>query len=274
MNTPSIRVNVYLRGGDCQKDRLISTRILRPLTNLERRAGLRDEYSEWVETYGVNNNRRRKQGDRHRHVHEQSDAPQSHTDIPEELQLEIYKEMLPSYRYVARRLLLSGAILECDMDFVIASMQDICRDALPDFDPSKSSRKSFLRNVLDRKVASLLRKLNAKKRKCNGQPLSIVAGMDDLDVKADSVHISEEVLADPRSLQGLEFNLTWRDLENLCDPDERLALHMLYTGHTPAEVSGRLRLSDSTFRRRVLGSLQLKCDFVGFSPVKAKFILK
>lgn len=262
-----------LRTSSCPEGKVISETVLRPLSAEERRAGKRDEYTAWVSRFGDGTSIRHKEWRGHAVEKTEPAEEEKHADLPEELQLEIYREMLPRFKCIARQLIDQGVLQKCDREEMFDILFEFCRDAMPGFDPEKSSRTTFLWNVLERKRASLLRKLSAKKRQGTLTSIAVASRQDDDESVEGDRTFSEEDLADPRSIEGMIFNWAWSDLENLCAPDERLALHMLYCGYTPAEVASRLKLTPSTFRRTVHGPLQLKCDCVGFSPRHAKFIL-
>lgn len=274
MSRAPIRVRTIIRDGRCPEGRVVGETTLRPLGADERRAGMRDDYSAWVARHGDGTSVRHREW--RAAAGEDGGVPEpaeTHVDLPEELQLEIYREMLPRFRSVARQLVAQGAVPPSDEEHTVEVLFDFCRDAMPGFDPGKSARRTFLWNVLERKRASIVRRVNAKKRQGAMNSVGIVPMLDD-DGDCGDGGLSEEDLADPRSIAGMEFNWAWDDLEELCAPDERLALHMLYRGHTASEVASRLHLTLCKFRRTVQGPLQMKCEFVGFCPVHGRFILR
>lgn len=284
----SIRVTTKSRSGQHPDGVTVSVEVLKPLAPAEKKAGKTDAFKAWVRAYGGS----RKKSGRGRHPSDWWDQKpkreKPHASIGEAVQLEIAKVMEKDFERMAVKLVSQSHIAISDKEFFKALMLDACRDAYPKFDPDKRSLRGFMKDVIKKWRSDYLDFLNSGKRKEDFTRMSIRQNSaSDEDAHSDdaasapdggisSSTVSEDELADPHSLRGLEFNLAWSDLEDLCDPDEKLALHILYKGGTVEEVAGRLNLNPASARRNVIGSLQLKVDFCfGFSQDhQLKFILE
>lgn len=285
----SIRVTTKSRSSQHPDGVTVSVEVLKPLTPAEKKAGKKDAFKAWVRAYGDGSNKKSARG---RHPSDWGDQKpkreKPHASIDEAIQLEIAKVMEKDFERMAVKLVSQSHIAVSDKEFFKALMFDACRDAYPKFDPNKRSLRGFLKDVIKKWRSDYLDFLNSGKRKEDFTRMSIRQNsVSDEDAHSDDASpapdggiststVSEDELAHPRSLHDLEFNLAWSDLEDLCDPDEKLALHILYKGDTVEEVAGKLKLNPASARRNVVGSLQLKVDFCfGFSQDhQLKFILE
>lgn len=286
--TVPIRVTSELRDSQHPEGVTLSVELLKPLTTDERQAGKKDTYKDWIRRHGDGTSRKSARG---RHPSDWWDQKpkreKPHANIGEDIQMEILETMKPDFKRMARKLVKQSHIASIDEEFFMGLMFDACRDAYPKFDPEKRSLRGFMKDVLKRWRSDLIDYLNSGKRKEDFKRSSIRQhSVSDEDVEQDdnapaldggisTPIISEEELSHPRSQHDVEFNLSWADLEGMCDPDEKLALHVLFQGGTVEEVAARLNLNPASARRNVVGTLQLKVDLCfGFSEHRElKFIL-
>jgi len=283
----SIRVTTKVRTSQHPDGTTVSVEVLKPLSPAERKAGLKDAFKDWIRRFGDGSSRKSTRG---RHPSDWWDTKpkqeKPHADVDEEIQLEILKVMAKDFERMAVKLVSQSHIAVSDKEFFKGLMFDACRDAYPKFDPSKRSLRGFMKDVIKKWRSDYLDFLNSGKRKEDFTRMSLRQNSV-CDEAADDTApapnggistgtVSEEQVAHPRSLKELEFNLAWNDLEELCDPDERLALHVLYQGGTVEEIATQLKINPASARRNVVGTLQLKVDFCfGFSEQhNLKFILE
>ena len=284
----AIRVVKQKRDGQNPEGVTVSVEVLKPLTSAEKRAGRSDRYSQWIRTYGGNPGRKSARGRHPSDWWEQKPKREKrHANIDEAVQLEIAKVMARDFERMANKLVSQSHISVSDKEFFKGLMFDACRDAYPKFSPDRRSLRGFMKDILKKWRSDYLDFLNSGKRKEDFTRLSI----RNRSVSEESLHengsetapdggistatVCEEEIPHPRSHKELEFNLSWSDLEDMCDPDERLALHILYRGGTVEDVASRLKLNPASARRNVVGTLQLKVDFCfAFSGQRhLKFIL-
>ena len=285
----SIFVSTKVRKGRNSDGMTVSVEVLKPLSPAEKRAGKRDAFNARISTYGDSSRRKSTRGRHPSDWWEQKPRRERpHADIGEQAQLALLKLMGKDFERMAVKLVSQCHIAVSDKDFVKGLMFDACRDAYPKFNPAKRSLRGFMKDVIRKWRSDYLDFLNSGKRKEDFTRLSIRqhyavdenADHDEITLTQGGTistpTISEEELPHPRSLHDLEFNLAWSDLEELCDPDERLALHILYQGGTVEEIANKLHINPASARRNVVGSLQLKVDFCfGFSEQhELKFILE
>ena len=283
----SIRGSTQLRTSQHPDGVSVSVEVLKPLSSAERKAGKKDEFGNWIRRFGDGSSRKSTRG---RHPSDWWDQKpkkeKPHANVDESVQLEILKTMAKDFERMAVKLVSQSHIAVSDKEFFKGLMFDACRDAYPKFDPSKRSLRGFMKDVIKKWRSDYLDFLNTGKRKEDFVRMSVrqnsvcdETGEDNAPAPDGGIStgtVSEDELPHPRSLKELEFNLAWSDLEELCDPDERLALHILYQGGTVEEIATKLNINPASARRNVVGTLQLKVDFCfGFSEQRnLKFILE
>ncbi len=283
----SIRVSTQLRTSQHPDGVSVSVEVLKPLSSAERKAGKKDEFGNWIRRFGDGSSRKSTRG---RHPSDWWDQKpkkeKPHANVDESVQLEILKTMAKDFERMAVKLVSQSHIAVSDKEFFEGRMFAACRDAYPKFDPEKRSLRGFMKDVIRKWRSDYLDFLNTGKRKEDFMRLSIRPGSVDDETSLEEPQsapettatcsiVSEESIPDPRSVAELEFNLALGDLEEMCDDDERLALHVLYGGGTVEDVAVQLDMNPSYARRHVVGSLQLKVDYCfGFSENHhLKFIL-
>ena len=285
----SIRVTTKIRSSQHPDGSTVSVEVLKPLTPAEKKAGKKDTFKAWVRAYGDGSSKKSARGRYPSDWWDQKPKREKpHASIDEAIQLEISKVMEKDFERMAVKLVSQSHIAVSDKEFFKALMFDACRDAYPKFDPNKRSLRGFMKDIIKKWRSDYRDFLNSGKRKEDFTRMSIGQhSVADENVQTDdsasamdggisTSFVSEEELPDPHTLHVHEFNLAWSDLEELCDPDEKLALHVLYSGGTVEEIAGKLKLNPASARRNVVGSLQLKVDFCfGFSQNhQLKFILE
>lgn len=270
----SVVVRSYMRTGSCPSGMLVSEETLAPLTPEERQSGKSDKLKAWYDAHGSVRPVRHEPTPPSADSYEAEEKEEQHADLPEETQLMIWEMMQPRISFLVRAMVSQGYVAVCDKPYMEGVLFDHCRDAYPDWKPEESSLKTFLYNVLEKRRVDNLRRMNAKKRKGDFTALHLVPYLASEEEAVSEGQMSEELLADPRSIRGMEFNWAWQDLEDMCTWQEKLTLHRLYCGYTAEDTAKALGMNTSKFRRSVLGPLQLKADAVGFTPVTGKFILK
>lgn len=284
----AIRVTTQRRDGQNPEGVTVSVEVLKPLTPAEKKAGRSDRYTQWIRACGWNPGRKAARGRHPSDWWEQKPKREKrHANIDEAVQLEIAKVMEMDFRRMANKLVSQSHIAVSDKEFFKGLMFDACRDAYPKFDPERRSLRGFMKDILKKWRSDYLDFLNSGKRKEDFTRLSIRNRSVSEDKSPEkspetasdggisTATVCEEEIPHPRSHKELEFSLSWSDLEELCDPDERLALHILYRGGTVEDVASRLKLNPASARRNVVGTLQLKVDFCfAFSGQRhLKFIL-
>jgi len=285
----AIRVKTELRDGQHPDGVTVSVEVLKPLSPAEKKAGKKDAFKAWVHTYGDGTSRKSTRGRHPSDWWEQKPKQKrSHANVDESVQLEIAKIMEKDFERMAVKLVSQSHIGVSDKEFFKGLMFDACRDAYPKYDPDKRSLRGFMKDVIKKWRSDFIDYLNSGKRKEDFTRLSVRQNSvsdefaheestpPNTDGGISTSTISEDELSHPRSLKELEFNLSWSDLEDLCDPDERFALHVLYKGGTVEEIASKLKMTPASARRNVVGTLQLKVDFCfGFSEQRhLKFILE
>ena len=272
MKQAPIRIVTTLRTGSCPEGRVIEDRVLKPISPAERKLGVKDELTEWYHTYGSVRPVRRI-ADRHyeRRIRKPRPEPIPH-DPPKELQQEIYDEMRGHFALVALDLARSKVIRPSELKDVEHELFRAAIEELPKWDPAKSSRKSFLYEATAMNKYDVIRRLNSTKQKINYKTIAIsnapvaddAASSPSLEIKEVSVEQIPD--ASPRSIGRLEFLLTFHDFAAMLDPDELLSLDYLLNDYEGTEVAELTGMRYTTWRKKVLESLQMKAECCGFSP--------
>ena len=270
------------------KYELLDSEVYAPLTPAEKRAGKEPKWERWIERFGHPNAKRPTRRERH-----PSDwyepKPREDRQLPV-LALGLRRIIREEAGYAVRATI-SKMVREChvsnsDADYVSELAFDRCFERYALYDPEKMSLKSFCKTIVRQFRLDYIEFLNAEGRRGDFVRYSIRnhsvskdldEGDDEAPVVCDggiyAKTISADELGDPRSLAGLEFNLAWQDLVDICDWDELICLMMLYCGEPLSEVSKVLQEKDparytsvAVVRRECLGSLQMKVIGSGFVP--------
>ena len=270
MTQAPIRVITYLRTGSCSEGRVIEDRVLKPITTAERKRGVKDELTEWYRTYGCVRHVRRV-GDRHRErVRRQPREERIPHDPPKEIQVEVYNEMRAHLHLVALDLANSQVIGFSEIDDLEHELFRAAIEELPNWNPEKSSRRTFLYEVVAANKYDVIRNLNRLKRQGDYHCIPITnTPLEEADIPPQrSPAVSTETIPErgPTSIQKLEFELALKEFSAMLDPDELLSLDYLLQGYEGTEVAEKMGRKYTTWRKGILESLQMKAERCGFYP--------
>lgn len=262
-----IRVVTTLRTGSCPEGYVTLDRTLRPLTRSECKAGVPNELKEWYDTYGCvhpGRRQRRRQPEKERPPRQKS--VQYDPSVYE--QEEVYAEICSHLHLVALDLARGRFIRYSDVSDMEHDLFRAAIDELPKWDPSKSSRKTYLYEVTALNKIDAVRNLNAKKRQGDYTRLSITGGpaVEKVDggdgLEPQGRCVSEESIPDrAATVERLEFAMDFRAFLAMLEDDERLALDYLLAEFSQDEIAGMMGIHRSTWRRTILESLQMKAAF-------------
>lgn len=268
-----IRVRTYWRSGTGTK--LIKDKVLTPLTAAERKAGVRDEYGEYVAVHGEPGAKRitprrvaciveQGCGDARMDFILQENGLPSRND-----QKEIFDMMYPHLRILALNMYSGGIIGRDEIHDMAMELYIDCLCSLKEWDPAKASLKTYMFECSANSSVDYIRKAKAKKRGYTYPHCRIVSdpvedGLESPGIAASLV--STEKVADRHALEKMFFAWALADLEALLDPDESLALRYLLMEIPQEKIARWLGLTLMQFRRRVLQTLQMKAELCGFKP--------
>lgn len=273
MTQAPIRIVTTLRTGSCPEGRVIEDRVLKPITPAERKQGVKDELTEWYRTFGSVRPVRRTRSRRfYEHHPKTSSKPQN--DPPEVVQQSVYDEMHVHFQFVALDLANSGIINAADVPDVVHELFRAAIDSLPDWDPNKSTRKTYLYETTALNKIDVIRSFNSQKRQgtYRSVPITNASVNETVSISADNASredsISNEAITErsPTSIQKLEFELALKEFAAMLDPDELLSLDYLLQGYEGTEVAEKMGRKYTTWRKSILESLQMKAECCGFYP--------
>lgn len=266
-------VRTYVNGGPLSGGVLVSERVLRPLTAAERKAGVRDELAEHVAKYG-RISAPRGSGRVRTHDPECDDVAEttaSYQEPPESLQLQIWKAMESYYYAIAIMMARDGNIGDADIEQMVYAMHAYVISKIERYDPThehdpadENPFDTFCKQQARDFRVEYIRRQSALKRGGGVTMLSLVGGFKGTEEAEDRRgRISEEAIPGSRRW---EEDLFWRDLNSflatVLTVQERVALKDLYDGETQEDTAKKLNLTLATFRRRILGPIQLFVDYL------------
>lgn len=273
-----IRVRTYWRTGSGTK--LVEDKVLTPLTAAERKAGVRDEYGEYVARFGNpgSSPKERHRGPEYiREGNPELNLRLKDGDIPsDEDQKAIYRLMKPHLMRLSWDLVQSGLIGKSDMEDMAMRLFCSCCVEFHKWNPEKASLKTYLYQVAASEVCDFARSFSYAKREFPSVHLGIENRLeDDEDMSSATGNqgtVCLETLPMRKALDAMLFQWAYDDLLELLDADELLAFDYLVNDYTQEEIAGMMRCSVASFRRHILRSIQLKADLCGFTPHNGTFV--
>ena len=165
----------------------------------------------------------------------------------------------------ARELIGTYDVQDADLQDIEQQLYLDLLERLPKYNPRKGKITTFMQRVVERKIANILRDLNAGKQILMQTAVSLheIVGLDEF---GDAVALSETIAADEhRGRMG----------KRLRPPDEEMALNselhallkslpdqlqrvcrLIMAGHSMTEIARREGMSRSTLYERVIGPLR------------------